>query len=1128
MKFKSFFCVLISAAILFSGIAAHATVLQHINSGPIVHDDGYAADETVTFIVEVEGDPALVSRQAQTMGAEDYIKTAEAKEAEAKILKKQADVVRDIANNVQADAKKGYTYTSLFNGFSVDGKFRDREAILALPGVKNVYISQKRYLPKPFLVSAGEQTGVPDAAKDYGWNGEGQVVAVIDSEFDTSHEFFAEPVDNPKYTKADIAKIIKEETMNVSVAANQVYKNSKIPFAFDYGCDDADTFDDTPDYIHGSHVAGIVAGKNGKGPEGSLMSGVAPGAQMILMKIGDRNGALLDAAILAALEDAVKFGVSAINMSFGSTYVPSSHQLNYQSVLSAARNAGIFLSASAGNESRGFREATPNVENIDYSSSGIPNGYSASTSIASVDNLFQYNETGKLILAGDNEIPYILAHSDSTFGTLFADKTLKYEYCGLGKPEDFEGLDLDGSIALVKRGEIDFTEKSDNAKAAGAEGIIIWNNADEYLQTYPLSLPGALVSPDVGQALYDEENKTVTVTDIVLEQIKPDNAGRPSSFTSWGTNETLELKPELSAPGGNIYSSVPNDEYQFMNGTSMAAPHVTGLVALMNQFYESKPFAEKYNDLVGNEKVSLFENLLMSSAKVIEDEDGVPYSPRHQGAGLANIKAAVSTPVILQGPDGKAKISLGPDIENNFALHFVVKNLTDNEVRYDKLTLDVLTDDYIKETDGQYYVGDMRRLTATAESNLSGSVTVPAGEEAQIDVKVTLDDEEMAANAEIFKNGFYIDGFVTLTSSEELPALSIPFTGFRGDWQSAPIFDTTIYDEGGSTLYIPNEKDAQGTFLYSGINETARALGRNPLTEENIVNREYIAFSPDGDGLFDTMSLNLQSLRSMSSLQLQIINEADECVLTDTHKSIAKFLQWKVPFENSDTLADGNYTLRVSGVYDYPGDEDGFDDWFELPITIDTQKPVVTEIQVEENKLTVTAKDNHFISGVAIGYVNDAGEEIWDTVAFDPLSEEEPNEFCTAEFNITGIDAEKISLEVYDYALNGRIGKLSDFTDDISIILTDFQQFLGMTAADFTVINRTETEADGVMLLAFYDADGRLTHMESKETKVLPGEETHSLRTAVNTENAVIMKLFFWDQITTMRPLIPAKAFDIQ
>ena len=187
--------------------------------------------------------------------------------------------------------------------------------------------------------------------------------------------------------------------------------------------------------------------------------------------------------------------------------------------------------------------------------------------------------------------------------------------------------------------------------------------------------------------------------------------------------------------------------------------------------------------------------------------------------------------------------------------HFVVKNLTDNEVRYDKLTLDVLTDDYIKETDGQYYVGDMRRLTATAESNLSGSVTVPAGEEAQIDVKVTLDDEEMAANAEIFKNGFYIDGFVTLTSSEELPALSIPFTGFRGDWQSAPIFDTTIYDEGGSTLYIPNEKDAQGTFLYSGINETARALGRNPLTEENIVNREYIAFSPDGDGLFDTCLL---------------------------------------------------------------------------------------------------------------------------------------------------------------------------------------------------------------------------------------------------------------------------------
>ena len=173
-----------------------------------------------------------------------------------------------------------------------------------------------------------------------------------------------------------------------------------------------------------------------------------------------------------------------------------------------------------------------------------------------------------------------------------------------------------------------------------------------------------------------------------------------------------------------------------------------------------------------DEKVSLFENLLMSSA-VVTEEEGVPYSPRLQGAGLANIKAALTTPTFLQGPDGKAKISLGSDIDHEFTLHFWVKNLTDSDVVYDELSLDVTTDGYI-EDEGEFYVDGTQPLSF--QSDLPQSVIVPAGGEAELTVGVTLNSDELLENEKVFTNGFYIDGFVTLASSAEIPVLSIPFT----------------------------------------------------------------------------------------------------------------------------------------------------------------------------------------------------------------------------------------------------------------------------------------------------------------------------------------------------------------
>ena len=89
-------------------------------------------------------------------------------------------------------------------------------------------------------------------------------------------------------------KICDITELNVDISANQVYKNEKIPFAYDYAENDADTFSTVA--VHGTHVAGIAAGKNGN-YYGNYFSGVAPEAQLILMKCGNEDGQLADDAL---------------------------------------------------------------------------------------------------------------------------------------------------------------------------------------------------------------------------------------------------------------------------------------------------------------------------------------------------------------------------------------------------------------------------------------------------------------------------------------------------------------------------------------------------------------------------------------------------------------------------------------------------------------------------------------------------------------------------------------------------------------------------------------------------------------------------------------------------------------
>ena len=81
-------------------------------------------------------------------------------------------------------------------------------------------------------------------------------------------------------------------------------------------------------------------------------------------------------------------------------------------------------------------------------------------------------------------------------------------------------------------------------------------------------------------------NQVRTVTDVPGGFV-------PSDFSSWGVPGNLDLKPEITAPGGNIWSTLTDGTYGSMSGTSMSAPSVTGMAAVVAQYLRETGLAEQ-------------------------------------------------------------------------------------------------------------------------------------------------------------------------------------------------------------------------------------------------------------------------------------------------------------------------------------------------------------------------------------------------------------------------------------------------------------------------------------------------------------------------------------------------------
>ena len=634
-----------------------------------------------------------------------------------------------------------------------------------------------------------------------GYTGAGMRIAIIDTGLDTSHQSFdngayeyaleqnaARAKESVEAYKASLDLLDADEIneklsllhIKEGVSAADLYRTEKVAYGYCYIDKDLDVTHETDaEGEHGSHVAGIAAANrylpDGNGGYVSAldsvhMHGAAPDAQVLVMKVFGDEGGAYDSDYTAAIEDAIVLGADTINLSLGSTSPgPSKARTEaYQKIFDDLENASSVVTVSSGNAGYWAKNADPigylYSDGVSMQTDGQPGSYANSLTVASVDNdgfIGNYFLMGSDPIAMSETTGFSNEPISSIVGehafVFFSEDATKYAVDETGNNLLLAYSDaVKGKIVFVSRGQSSFYQKHDAAAAAGALACVVYNNQSGSINMDLSDSTAAIPCVSITQAdgelirkqaepVYAEDGTTVLyyTGKIEVRGKEPVRFNRDyktiSEFSSWGVPGDLTLKPEIAAPGGNIYSlnglhnstsgmQGGHQDYELMSGTSMAAPQIAGIGALVKQYIESKGLSR--SDLTDR---ALAQSIMMSTAEpVVNNENNAYYPVIQQGAGMVNAAAATSADSYIKmqadatasWADGKVKAELGDDPARtgSYDFSFTVNNLDGRTHAY-ALSAELFTQALL-DYEGQSYMDTLTTpLSAAVTWTVNGRAT---------------------------------------------------------------------------------------------------------------------------------------------------------------------------------------------------------------------------------------------------------------------------------------------------------------------------------------------------------------------------------------------------------------------
>ncbi len=499
--------------------------------------------------------------------------------------------------------------------------------------------------------------GAEEARAAYGITGQGIRVGVIDTGIDYTHTMFGGSGSVDEFKAIDASK------------PTTLFPTAKIPGGIDLVGDDYSPGspyrlaklprpDTNPlDYNgHGTHVAGTVAGL---GDGVTSYDGVAPEATLYGIKVFGKNSTS-DAVVIAALEYSLDPNgdldpsdkLDVVNLSLGSDYGKPS--LNYTEAIKNTVKAGVSVVAAAGNAGdKPFIVGAPST---------TPEAISVA---AGIDDMVHNVEVDGSEFSIDGSALTILSPIAQFSRQLTGSETLKDEIVYAGQAtEEFSPeltLKVAGKIALVDRGVNAFADKAAFALKAGAIGVVIANNnpTDPIVAgggSGVLSIPVVMIRQADGDLIKEALKASKKVDFTFSGSIKfqrNEVIDTITDFSSRGPrSEDGIIKPEIVAPGQQIVSADTGtgSGVARLNGTSMASPHMAGVMALMKQKYPALTVTEH-------------KHLLMSRAKIINDKVGVRYPVSAQGAGRVDVMSVLEAKLLpSRGEFSLGKVSLGGNV----------------------------------------------------------------------------------------------------------------------------------------------------------------------------------------------------------------------------------------------------------------------------------------------------------------------------------------------------------------------------------------------------------------------------------------------------------------------------------